>query len=110
MQDVTLANFLMRVSRGFHVTRTLLESCVSEKHNIQGVIPFFKDFFGLSGCFWATWGSLGRHGALGGGLMWHMQGWRNVLCNLMFSHVFIDIFRPGRGFSLENIAFQFIVF
>ena len=37
MHDVTLANCLMRVSRGFHVTGTLPESCVSQKQKIQDV-------------------------------------------------------------------------
>ena len=42
--------------------------------------------------------------------MRHMLGSENVLCNLMCSYVLIDIFLPGRGFSLENIEFAFLVF
>ena len=30
--------------------------------------------------------------------MWHMQGSKNVLCNLMFSYLFSDLLLPGRGF------------
>ena len=42
--------------------------------------------------------------------MWHMQGSKNGLRDLMFSCVFIDIFPPGRGFSCENIEFHFSFF
>ena len=42
--------------------------------------------------------------------MWRMQGSFLLLCNLMCSYVFIDIFPPGRWFSFENIEFSFLVF
>ena len=34
----------------------------------------------------------------------------HCVCNLMFSHVFIGIFRRGRRFYCENIEFPFRVF
>ena len=42
--------------------------------------------------------------------MWHIQGSTNGVCNLMFSHVFIDIFYRGRRFYHENIEFPFLFF
>ena len=37
IQGVTIGNLLLRVSRGFHVTGTLPESHVNQKHKRQGV-------------------------------------------------------------------------
>ena len=68
-----------------------------------------KDFSAL-GVLLGIMGQPGGRSALGGGLMWLMQGLLFLLCDVMFSCVFVNIFPPGRWFSFENIEFSCLVF
>ena len=98
-QDVTLTNFILRGSRGFHVTRTLLESCVSEKLPFQGLFGLLGNM-GQSGAPWCAWRRIDMAQA----------GFEKCTLQFDIAYVFISIFLHGRRLSLENIEFPFRVF
>ena len=94
-----------------HRNRPESEICLARDYYlVRPSKALFQGFCGLWGYFWAPSGSLGRHCALGGGLMWHMQGSKKYTLDFDVSYVFIDMLLPGRGFSLETIEFSFLVF